>query len=87
MLGVAITILSIACSIFNIIISFWPAVAVVTVESFNWSLVVFVGVLVILTTRWVLRARNTYKGPKLEISSQHWLELSREPIADEKLHS
>lgn len=77
---VPIAILSLAYSIVGIIFCFWPPVAVVTVEVFNWSLVVFVGVVSISILWWVMVARKTYKGPRMEISSQRWMELFAEPV-------
>lgn len=77
---VPVAILSLAYSIVGILFCFWPPVAAVTVENFNWSLVVFVGVVSISIFWWVLVARKTYQGPKMEISSERWMELFAGPI-------
>ena len=77
---VPVSILSLAYSTVGILFCFWPPVAVVTVAVFNWSLVVFVGVVSISIFWWILVARKTYKGPRMEISSQRWMELFAEPI-------
>jgi choline transport protein len=77
---VPVAILSLAYSIVGILFCFWPPVAAVTVEVFNWSLVVFVGVVGISILWWVLAARKTYQGPRMEITSQRWMELFAEPV-------
>jgi choline transport protein len=79
-LRLPVAILSLVYSIVGIIFCFWPPVSVVTVEVFNWSLIVFFGVVSISILWWALVARNTYQGPKMEISSQRWMELFAEPI-------
>jgi choline transport protein len=79
-LRVPVAILSLVYSVIGIIFCFWPPVAVVTVEVFNWSLVVFVGVVSISVLWWIFVARKTYQGPRMEISSQRWMELFAEPI-------
>lgn len=40
----------------------------VTVETFNWSLVVYFGVMLMAMLYYGARARHTYTGPKMEIS-------------------
>lgn len=66
-LGVPITILSLIYSFNGFFFSFWPPVSAITVETFNWSLVVYCGVLILSVAYYVLRACNTYTGPKMEI--------------------
>lgn len=65
--GVPITILSLIYSFIGWFFSFWPPVAQVTVKTFNWSTVVYCGVMVISMAYYVLRAHKTYTGPKMEI--------------------
>ncbi|KAF2842005.1 hypothetical protein M501DRAFT_998239 [Patellaria atrata CBS 101060] len=73
--GVPVTLAALAYSVVGLVFSFWPPVAQVDAKSFNWSLVVYLGVLTGAMGWWGVRARKTYKGPKMEISSQQWLEL------------
>jgi choline transport protein len=77
--GVPITILSLVYSVIGVIFSFWPPVADVDATSFNWSVVVFLGVISLSIGWWAIRARKTYAGPKVEISSQQWMDLFKEP--------
>ena len=42
---------------------FWPESTPVTRESFNWAVVMFVGVAVAAFVDYVARARKHYKGP------------------------
>ncbi|KAF1994868.1 amino acid transporter [Amniculicola lignicola CBS 123094] len=65
--GVPVTILALIYSFIGWFFSFWPPVAAVTVQTFNWSLVVYFGVLFLSMAYYVLRARKTYTGPKMEV--------------------
>ncbi|KAF2008733.1 amino acid transporter [Aaosphaeria arxii CBS 175.79] len=66
-LGVPITIFAMIYSFIGWFFSFWPPVANLSASTFNWSLAVYFGVLFIAIAWWGLRARKTYKGPKVEI--------------------
>jgi choline transport protein len=66
--GVPITGLSLVYSIISLLFSFWPNVAKVDTRTFNWSSVVFSGVLLLAMSWWVVKARFTYNGPKIEIN-------------------
>ena len=65
--GVPITIISIAYSIVGWFWSFWPPDATVTVETMNWSVTVYVGVIVLSLMYWLLYARHVYTGPIIEL--------------------
>ncbi|ORX96239.1 putative GABA permease [Clohesyomyces aquaticus] len=65
--GVPITILALVYSFIGWLFSFWPPIAVVTIHTFNWSLVVYFGVMLLAVAYYGLRARKTYTGPKMEI--------------------
>jgi choline transport protein len=87
--GVPITILSLTYSVIGVVFSFWPPVKEVDKSSFNWSVVVFVGVIMLACGWWGVKARKTYTGPKVEISSQQWMDLFKEPeggAAEHKSH-
>lgn len=79
-LRVPVATLSLAYSFVGITFCFWPPVAVVSVEVFNWSLVVFLGVASLSILWWAFVARRTYQGPRMEVSSQRWMELFAEPV-------
>ncbi|KAF2008287.1 amino acid transporter-like protein [Aaosphaeria arxii CBS 175.79] len=74
-LGIPITIISILYSLVSIVFSFHPPVAKVEVATFNWSLVVYLGVVFLSVVWWLVRAKHTYKGPKIEVLTQEWLNM------------
>ncbi|KAF2205643.1 putative amino acid permease [Delitschia confertaspora ATCC 74209] len=74
-LGVPITVFALLYSWVGLIFSFWPPVAHVSIKTFNWSLVVYLGVMILAIVWWCVRAKKTYTGPKMEISSHQWMEL------------
>lgn len=43
--------------------AFWPLAAAVTLQTMNWSSVIFFGVLFIATVYYIFRARFEYTGP------------------------
>jgi choline transport protein len=65
--GVPITLLALFYSFIGWFFSFWPPTAIVTAKTFNWSLVVYFGVMALSMTYYGVRARHTYTGPKMEI--------------------
>jgi choline transport protein len=65
--GVPLTIVALVYSFIGWFFSFWPPVAHVTVETFNWSLAVYFGVMFLAMGWWAISARKTYKGPKIEL--------------------
>ncbi|KAF2279837.1 amino acid transporter [Westerdykella ornata] len=66
-LGVPVTVLSLIYSFIGWFFSFWPPTTTVTVQTFNWSTVVYFGVMILSMLYYGLRARHTYTGPKMEI--------------------
>ncbi|MCJ1451253.1 hypothetical protein MMC28_001589 [Mycoblastus sanguinarius] len=66
--GVPVTVISIAYSIVGWFFSFWPPTAKVTVGSMNWSVVVYMVVLVLSVAYWLVRARHVYTGPIVSFS-------------------
>ncbi|KAH7396208.1 choline transport protein [Pyrenochaeta sp. MPI-SDFR-AT-0127] len=66
-LGIPITLVSLLYSFIGWFFSFWPPTAMITVRTFNWSLVVYFGVMFSSMAYYGLRARHTYTGPKMEI--------------------
>ncbi|KAF2743337.1 amino acid transporter [Sporormia fimetaria CBS 119925] len=65
--GVPITVLALVYSFIGWFFSFWPPVAEVEVKTFNWSTVVYFGVMGLSMVYYAVRARKTYTGPKMEI--------------------
>ena len=65
--GTAITVFSIAYSSQGMFFSFWPPDSDFTLESMNWSAVVFAGVIVISVIFWMFHGRKIYKGPLVEV--------------------
>ena len=64
--GVPLSINALAYSVVGWIFSFWPPTAVLTVATFNWSIVVYFGIIVLAVVWWAVSARYTYTGPKIE---------------------
>lgn len=67
--GVPITVVALAYSIVGFFFSFWPPVPNPPVDSFNWSLVAWVGTTVASLGYWQLRARKVYKGLLVEVDT------------------
>ncbi|KAI5783698.1 amino acid/polyamine transporter I [Geopyxis carbonaria] len=65
--GVPVTIIAVLYSAIGTFFSFWPPDANPTVETMNWSCVIFVGVLFFAVVHWFAFARHTYKGPIMEV--------------------
>ena len=69
--GVPITVIAIAYSVIGMFFSFWPPTASVTAATWNWSLVVYWGTMLMALLWWRIRARHYYTGPKIELDSLH----------------
>ena len=65
--GVPINIIGLLYSWFSFFWAFWPNETPVTLENFNWSVVLFVGVFIISLAMYVMQGRKVYKGPVTEI--------------------
>ncbi|KAJ4363456.1 hypothetical protein N0V83_009749 [Neocucurbitaria cava] len=61
--GVPINIGGVLYSFHAFFWCFWPEGTPVAVESFNWAVVMFVGVFVLSLVDYVIRGRKQYKGP------------------------
>ena len=64
--GVPIIIFALAYSVIGFFFSFWPPLVHPPVDEFNWSMVVFLSVVIISSIYWHLRARHVYTGPIFE---------------------
>jgi amino acid transporter len=67
--GVPVNIIGLIYSLFTFFWSFWPNTVPVTLDTFNWSVVLFVGVFVICLLMYVVRGRKVYNGPVSEVKS------------------
>ncbi|KAI0537897.1 amino acid transporter [Xylaria digitata] len=61
--GTINNIFSIVYNVFLLFWSFWPRQTPTTPEGFNWSVVVFVGVVIFSVLWYVTRANSYFKGP------------------------
>jgi amino acid transporter len=61
--GVPVNCIGLAYVSFTFFWSFWPNTTPVDLESFNWSVVLFLGVLAICLVMYVVKGRNVYNGP------------------------
>ncbi|PSN60576.1 hypothetical protein BS50DRAFT_604565 [Corynespora cassiicola Philippines] len=70
-LGIPITVIALLYGFIGWFFSFWPPVSgqALTVQTFNWSTVVYMGIMLLSMGHWVLRARHIYKGPKIELDT------------------
>jgi amino acid transporter len=67
--GVPVNIIGFAYSLFTFFWSFWPNTIPVTLENFNWSVALFVGILVLSLVMYVVRGRKVYNGPVTDIKA------------------
>jgi amino acid transporter len=67
--GVPVNIIGLAYVSFTFFWSFWPNTIPVTLETFNWSVVLFLGVLFVCLVMYIVRGRKVYVGPVSEIKA------------------
>ena len=65
--GVPINVIGLLYSTFSFFWAFWPNEIPVTLENFNWSVVLFVGVFVLSLVMYMIQGRKVYKGPVTEV--------------------
>ena len=68
--GVAVNTGAFLYSSFAFFWSFWPNEVPVTVENFNWAVVMFLATAFIAIVDWCVRGRHVYKGPV--VFSEGW---------------
>ena len=61
--GVAINGFAFLYSTFTFFWCFWPQVTPTDILDFNWSVVMFVAIMIISAVDWFVRARKSYAGP------------------------
>jgi amino acid transporter len=69
--GVPINAFGIVYSIFAFFWSFWPNATPVDAEDFNWSVVIFMGSMIICGVLYVVRGRKVYKGPVVTVEGRY----------------
>ncbi|KAL2380961.1 hypothetical protein RJ035_006608, partial [Blastomyces gilchristii] len=57
--------------LFALFWSFWPGDRHVTVSNFNWSIVIFSGVVIISLVMYFVQGRKTYTGPVTTVVGRH----------------
>ena len=65
--GVPVTIVAIAYSVLGAFFSMWPTTVNPTIESMNYCILVFAGVLIFSLLFWIFYGRRHYTGPVLDI--------------------
>ncbi|OAL24287.1 hypothetical protein AYO20_10714 [Fonsecaea nubica] len=70
-LGVPINVFSVVYSLFAFFWSFWPNGTPVDAESFNWSVVLFFGVMIISGVFYVVQGRKVYTGPVVTVEGRN----------------
>lgn len=61
--GLAINIIGLLYCCFALFWSLWPSERHVTLDNFNWSVVIFVGVFIISLFMYMVKGRKDYSGP------------------------
>ena len=68
--GLPVNAVGLAYVLFAFFWSFWPNVTPIDLDSFNWSIVIFVGVLVVALGMYAVRGRIVYVGPVVQVSGR-----------------
>jgi amino acid transporter len=61
--GIPVNAIGLAYSLFTFFWSFWPNTVPVTLQTMNWAVVLFMGVLILSLLYYVAYARKLYVGP------------------------
>ncbi|KAJ6079211.1 hypothetical protein N7467_008964 [Penicillium canescens] len=61
--GLAVNIIALFYSLFALFWSFWPGDVAVTLDNFNWSVVIFGAVFILSLGMYVIKGRKEYVGP------------------------
>lgn len=65
--GVPITLYMICYTTQGVVFSFFPVYRHVTLETFNWASVVFVGTCIVALISWFAYSKGRYRGPIVEV--------------------
>ena len=69
-LGVPMNIIGLAYALFVFFWSFWPNTTPVDLEKFNWSVVIFVGVAVLILVMYWVQGVKVYDGPVTHVKGR-----------------
>ncbi|KAA8650323.1 hypothetical protein EYZ11_008184 [Aspergillus tanneri] len=69
--GIYINMMALLYVLFALFWSFWPTERPVTLDNFNWSVVLFVGVFIISLGMYVVKGQKEYKGPVVDVKRDH----------------
>ncbi|KAJ5089554.1 hypothetical protein N7532_008238 [Penicillium argentinense] len=61
--GLPVNIIGLLYCCFALFWSLWPSDRIVTLDNFNWSVVIFVGVFIISLFMYIVKGRKEYSGP------------------------
>jgi hypothetical protein len=61
--GLAVNIIALFYSLFALFWSFWPGDVDITLDNFNWSVVIFSAVLILSLGMYWIKGRKEYVGP------------------------
>jgi hypothetical protein len=65
--GLLVNVVALAYSCFALFWSLWPGTSDITVDTFNWSVVIFGGVFVVSLGMYVVKGRREYNGPVVAV--------------------
>ncbi|KAI9039205.1 putative GABA permease [Aspergillus affinis] len=65
--GVWVNFVALLYTLFALFWSFWPTEVPVTLDNFNWSVVLFGGIFIISLVMYVLVGRKVYEGPVVDV--------------------
>jgi amino acid transporter len=68
-LGVPVNVVGLAYVLFAFFWSFWPNETPVALDTFNWSVVIFLGVAVLSLVMYFAQGRSVYTGPVTSVSA------------------
>jgi amino acid transporter len=69
--GVPVNMFGICYSIFAFFWSLWPNGTPVDASTFNWSVVIFVGVMILTAVTYVVKGRHVYVGPVTTVEGRY----------------
>ena len=68
--GAAVNAAGIAYAFFAFFWCFWPNATPVDAESFNWAVVIFMGVIIMSVVLYLIRGRKEYSGPVVLVAGR-----------------
>jgi choline transport protein len=68
--GVPVNVFGIAYALFAFFWCFWPNATPVDVTTFNWVVVIFVGVVVLCVVTYIVKGRKVYVGPVMQVEGR-----------------